>query len=334
MKLRVGLVGLGEGWQHRYLPALRALADRFEVRAVCEQVGHRAQTAAAEFNAQSVDGFHALAAREDIDAVVMLAPQWYGPLPILAACDRGKAVYVGHSLYLEPDQVQTIRKRVESAGVVFMVERLRRHCPATLRLKELIATRLGCPRLVFCHHRLPGAEPREHAAGQPSCWILHELVELVDWCRFVIGREPRWVTGVAHGMSDRAGGNYQMISLDFSDNGPGTGPLAQISCGQYLPADWQEAISYRLEAGLQVCCEHGIAFVDVPATVVWFDQAGRHQESLEGERPVRESLLAQFHRAVTAPGRPCSDLEDTCRALAVVQQAQQSFRRGRRLACG
>ncbi|MGO8748649.1 MAG: Gfo/Idh/MocA family oxidoreductase, partial [Thermoguttaceae bacterium] len=95
MKLRVGLIGLGDAWEHRHRPALRALADRFEVRAVCDQVGRRAQLAAAEFGVETVDGFRALAAREDIDAVLMLAPQWYGSLPVLAACDTGKAVYFG-----------------------------------------------------------------------------------------------------------------------------------------------------------------------------------------------------------------------------------------------
>ena len=41
MRLRVGIVGLGEHWETRHLPALRALADRFEVRGICEQVAAR-----------------------------------------------------------------------------------------------------------------------------------------------------------------------------------------------------------------------------------------------------------------------------------------------------
>ena len=63
MKLRVGIVGLGEHWESRHLPALRALADRFEVRGICEQVSHRAQRAASQLGAVAVDGFRALAAR-------------------------------------------------------------------------------------------------------------------------------------------------------------------------------------------------------------------------------------------------------------------------------
>jgi predicted dehydrogenase len=200
MKLRVGLIGLGEAWEDQHRPALRALADRFEVRAVCDQIGHRAHWAAAEFGASAVDGFRSLAAREDIDAVLMLSPQWYGSLPILAACDFGKAVYLGHGLPMEPELAATIRQRVEKAGIAFMAEFPRRQSPATLRLKELIATRLGPPRLLFCHHRLPMPQ-RNHASRRCrlQATMRQELTELVDWCRYVVGKEPSWVTGISHG---------------------------------------------------------------------------------------------------------------------------------------
>lgn len=333
MKLRIGLVGLGEGWENRHRPALRALADRFEVRAVCDQVKHRAQWAAAEFGAAAIDGYHALAAREDVDALLMLAPQWYGSLPILAACDHGKAVYLGHGLSLEAPLAEEIRRRVEEAGIAFMAEFLRRQSPATLRLKELIATRLGPPRLLFCHHRLPIAEPRERlSVSRPGPSVFQELVEQVDLCRYVVGTDPLWVTGIRHVGRGDPDPDYQMMSLDFSeDSGPGSGAIAQISCGRYFPAAWREAISYRPLAALQVSCEHGIAFLDMPSTVIWFDDAGRHQESLDGERPIAEQLLTQFHRAVMSLVRKSRDLEDACRAMAIVGQAMRSFQEGVRL---
>jgi predicted dehydrogenase len=85
-------------------------------------------------------------------------------------------------------------------------------------------------------------------------------------------------------------------------------------------------------AGLQVSCDHGFAFVDLPATLVWFDDAGRHQESLESERPVGEQLLTQFFRAVTSLVRKGSDLEEAYRALWIVEQARRSHMEGRRIA--
>jgi predicted dehydrogenase len=123
-----------------------------------------------------------------------------------------------------------------------------------------------------------------------------------------------------------------MMSLDFSPSGqPGTGPIAQISCGRYIPSGWQEAITYRPLAALQVSCANGIAFVDLPTTLVWFDESGRHQESLDSERPVGEQLLMNFYRSVTSLVRKKCDLEDAFLALRVVEAARQSHEQGRRI---
>jgi predicted dehydrogenase len=332
MKLRVGIVGLGGQWETRHLPALRSLADRFEVRGICEQVSHLAKRAAAELNAVPVDGFRALAARDDIDAILYFADQWYGATPILAACDHGKAVYSAISLPFAADEAALLRRRVEESGIAFMAELPRRHAPATVRLKELIATALGRPRLLFCHRRVPlsggpAAVPRDRVSEA------RDLMELVDWCRYVAGAEPTSVVAVRH--AETAGGetdDYQMMSLDFTTGGPpGDGPLAQISCGYYMPRQWEEAVGFRPPAALQVACESGIAFVDLPSSLVWFDPAGRHQESLESERPVGEHMLLQFHRKVTSLVRAVSGLDDALTAMRIVQAAAESQAEGRRV---
>lgn len=334
MKIRVGLIGLGEVWHQRHAPALRMLADRFEVRAVCDHVAHRAQQAALEFGAAPVDGFRVLSGREDIDAILILSPQWFGALPILAACESGKAVYCAAGIDLNLEDAQQVRQRVEEAGIAFMAEFPRRCAPATLRLKELIATRLGAPKLLFCHRRSAADVPGGPPSGRwPRPSGVRNLVELVDWCRYVVDREASGVTGIMHPTTCVAGEeDYQMMSLDFSDpEMPGSGTVAQISCGRYVPAHWQEAVTYRPLAALQVSCENGIAFVDPPSTLVWFDEAGRHQESLDSERPVGEQLLTQFHRSVTSLVRRTADLEDAYKALWIVEQARQSQKEGRRV---
>jgi predicted dehydrogenase len=334
MKLRVGLVGLGNAWEVRHRPALRALSDRFEVRAVCEPVAHRAEIGARDFGADAVDGFRALAERDDVDAVLVLSGQWYGALPILAACDAGKAVYCAAALDFDTEQARQIKERVEASGVAFMAEFPRRQAPATLRLKELIATQLASPRLMFCHQRTPAEAPGgQRAAVQTAVSRTHDLVELVDWCRYVAGSEPTSVLGLTHCAQqepDRI--DYEMMSLDFSGpTGPGTKITAQISSGRYMPACWPEAVAYRPPAALQVACEEGIAFIDLPSTLVWFDKAGRHMESLDSERPVGEQMLSQFHRAVTSLVRSTSGLEDAYRAMSIVQQAHRSHAEGCRI---
>lgn len=330
MRLRVGLVGLGGAWESRYRPALRALSDRFEVKAVCEPVAHRAEIAARDFGAAAVDGFRALAEREDVDAVLVLSGQWYGALPILAACDAGKAVYCAAALDFDADQAALIKQRVDKAGISFLAEFPRRHAPATLRLKELIATRLGKPRLLFCHARVPADAPSSSRSPETRVSRTHDMVELVDWCRYVAGKEPTSVLGITHcSHLDSTQCDYEMMSLDFSGPGdPGSEVTAQISSGRYMPAMWPEAVAYRPPAALQVACEQGIAFVDLPSTLVWFDKAGRHMESLDSERPVGEQLLCQFHRSVTSLVRNTSGVEDAYKALLVVERARASHQDG------
>ena len=213
-----------------------------------------------------------------------------------------------------------------------MAEFPRRHAPATLRLKELIATSLGEPRLLYCHERRGVAGENGSAVRRRRCPdSIRDVLELVDWCRYLVGREPHSVLGVVHRSASDAE-DYQMMSLDFSSPARGqSGPLAQISIGRYLRSDWREAVSFRPPAHLQVCCERGVAFVDLPATLVWFDEAGRHLESLGGERPVGEQMLMQFHRAVTSLVLKTSDLEDAYRALRIVLAAKSSSESGCRV---
>lgn len=334
MKLRVGLVGVGDAWESRHCPALRALSDRFQVRAVCCEIALRAEMVAKEFGAIPIDGFRAMMAMEDIDAILALAPDWVGTLPILAACEAGKAVYASASLDIDMEQAIELKKRVETSGVAFMAEMPRRHAPATLRLKELIATKLGRPRMLFCHQRnLCNGKKRKAEQCPTRTTTSRELMELVDWCRYVVDGDPCSVLAIEHRSTvSNARADYQFFNVEFADKEDGGGGgFAQISIGEYVPSRWQEAVSYRRPASLQVCCEHGIAFLDLPTTVIWFDDAGQHMESLESDRPVGEQMLTHFHRSVTSLIRKTSDLEDAYRAQSVILAATESAQTGKRI---
>lgn len=357
MKLRIGLIGLGAGWQTMHRPALRMLADRFDVRAIYSNVSKLAENAVAEFQADPVDGFQAIVRRGDIDAVLILETAWLKHLPAIAACEAGKAVYWAGDLAFDPVRDADFRRCVDESGVAFMTQLPRRFSPATLRLKELIATSLGPPRLLFCHHRMTADARSRQASAQrgrvsmepsgettlaaDSPRIAQELIELIDWCNYVVGCPPNSV--VATGQESDASLNYQALSLLY-DSAPASGKSngdggakptqAQISCGNYIPPSWQEAIGFRPPAALQAVCENGVAFLDLPGTLVWFDDAGRHQESLEMEAPVGEKLLSQFHRSITSLVRNLTGLDDAYRAAAILGAARQSMCEGRRMSLG
>ncbi len=353
MKLRVGIVGLGDQWQSRHLPALRALADRFVIRAVCSQVAERAIAVAKEFDADAVGGFRAVVERDDIDVVLALAPEWYGPLPILAACDAGKAIFSSSSLDVTPSEALELRERIEGSGVAFMAELPRRHSPATVRLKELIATRLGKPQLLFCHERLP-IEDQSNAQRRgdhcPLAW--RTMMELADWCCYLVNDTPDSLISSMHSQCD-AGQSpfYQMVSLSFpgqthqgiegnkeDSTTEGSGfairPLAQLSVGHYIPGKWSDALSFKRPASIQIRCERGMAFIDLPSNLIWFDDAGQHTESLEYERPVGEQMLDRFYRAVTSFIRRTTDPQDAYRAMQIVVSAAESAATGNRIFLG
>ncbi len=329
MKQRIGVVGVGPAWESRHLPALRALSDRFEVRAVCDPVHHRAQQVAQQFDAAVHDGFRVLTGREDIDGVLLLSAGFYGPTPIYAACDLGKAVYCAAAIDLPDEEALALCCRVKESGIAFMAEFPCRLSPATLRLKELIATRLGAPRLLCCNRRR--VTPAKPGAGD-RC--VRDLVELVDWCRYVVDAEPTSLLSTGHQATGSDQHDYFSVSLDFSHEGKtGTGPLAIIGCGDYVAESLQESIAYRRPADLKVVCEKGIAFVDLPNTVAWFDAAGQHLETLDHERPVGEQLLLLFHRAIESLLLKSSSLDDAYRAISIANQAKRSCLEGERVGC-
>ena len=328
MRLRVGVVGIGPSWETRHRPALRALADRFDVRAICDPVQRRAEIAAAEFDSATAGGFQAIARREDVDAVLILSGQWYGWLPILACCETGKSVYCADDLRLDLEQASRIKRRVEESGIAFVPELPNRLCAATLRLKELIATHLGQPNLVFCHRRRSTNEYDKHL----SVWRQRDLFEMVDWCHYVVDAPPSSVLGIEHCSSSNAKAHdYVMMNLRFEATTEQQPAIAQISCGSYVPPHWNEALGFRPPAELQVSCERGVAFIDLPTTLIWFDEAGRHMESLDRDRDVGEQLLLSFYRAATSFVHNTTGLEDAYRALQIVMNAKTSCVEGRRI---
>ena len=329
MRLRLGLVGLSNDWNARHLPALRLLQERFEVLGIYSSVASFADRAANEFGARRYDGFRQMLRSSEIDAVLVLEEGWFGTAPIETACEFGKAVYCGAEIDIAPQKAFALKSLVEESGVAFMAELPRRLAPASLRLKELIATQLGEPEIMFCHMRLPPKPARPTDSKSHQARVDRELMELIDWCRFIAGRPVRHVQGISH-QSKAGETDYSALSLDLSpENGTSGSTIAQISCGSYIPADWQEAINFRPPAAIQVRCEHGLAFLDLPNSLIWFDAAGRHQEFLEAEMTVGQQLLTQFHRAVTSLIRKMGDLEDVCHSLTALQLARQSMREGR-----
>ena len=143
--IQVGLVGVGPQWE-RYHPALSRLRRPIHVEAVYDPVFARAESAARDLDADPVHGIRALAARGNVEAILVMDPTWTRPsiLPLLAR--QEKPVFFAASLLDGSDCHQQLKSLQTDSDGLIMPAIWRRFMPAAIRLQELIATELGRPQ--------------------------------------------------------------------------------------------------------------------------------------------------------------------------------------------
>lgn len=321
-------MGLGRLWESRHKPSLERLRDRFRVTAVYDQVARRAEIEAGQLGCVASEGLAALIARPDVDVVYLMAPQWFGPHAAFLACDAGKPIYCALPLFGDLEELERLAARVEGAGVPFMPEFARRCYPATIRLRELLATTLGPPRLIVGQTRIVGfdryAQPGPTAQLAPAPLAIDPGSYLLDWCSFVFGANPTAVSAFgSRVMPHRARGDDRDFD-SFAARFPGGG-TAQVSFSLYHRAEWGEAGRFLPPSGFQVFAERGAAWLEMPDRIQWSDAEGVHEERLPVEPTVGDVLNDQFHRLVHGrASRPPTirDALETARLVAALERGR------------
>ncbi len=339
VRLRVGVVGLGRLWEARHKPAFARMGDRFQVAAVYDQVARRAAIEASQLGCAASDGLVALIRRPDVDAIYLLTPQWFGLHPVELAAEAGKPIYCALPLAAEPAAIEALAGAVRKGGAPFMPELARRFYPATLRLRELLATTLGRPRLILGHSRLFGfdryGQPGPSTQMAPAPLTLDPGSYLLDWCRFVFQAEPVGVTGFGATVlpAEAPEGDLATDFEGFAAEFPG-GELAQLSFGHYHRTPWAEASRFLPQPGFQVLAERGAAWLEMPDRIHWADAQGPHDERLPMEPTVGEVLNDQFHRLVRGEPSLAPSLDDALAVARLVGDLHRSRAEGRKVAPG
>lgn len=335
VRLRVGVIGLGRLWEARHKPALARLAEQFQVTAVYDQVARRAAVEASHLGCAAVEGLTVLIQRPDVDVVYLLSPQWFGVYPIRLACERRKPIYCAVPLVDAAEDLEAVADAVRSSGTPFMPELARRFYPATLRLRELLATTLGKPRLVLGYGRLFGydryGQPGPTTQLAPVPLVVDPGSYLLDWCRFIFQAEPVCVQGMggnvlpgsAEGPSET---DFESFSICFAQ-----GEMAEIAFGRYHRKPWGDASRFLPQPGFQVFAERGAAWLEMPDRIQWTDSEGVHDERLPLEPTVGEILNDQFHRMVRGDQSLAPSLNDALAVARLVQDLRCSQREGRRI---
>jgi predicted dehydrogenase len=213
-----------------------------------------------------------------------------------------------------------------------MPEFARRCYPATLRLKELLATELGPPRLVVGHSRLFGfdryAVPGPTNQIVPAPLLIDPGSYLLDWYAFVFQAMPDSIHGSrcqvipAEGPAD-AESDYESFVATFAQ-----GATAHISFGRYNRARWGEASRFLPAPGFQVFAERGAAWLEMPERIQWSGAAGVKDERLPLEPTVGDVLNDQFHRLVRGDHALAPTIRDALTIARLVEDLRRSQHEG------
>jgi predicted dehydrogenase len=137
-RLRVGVVGCGVIAQVMHLTHVRALADRYELAAVCDVSTDLAEACARRYGAeQSYTSYEDMLLRADLDVVLDLTPDSHAPLA-LAAVQAGCHVFVEKPMCFGLGEGREVFEAVSAAGVTFMVGTHKRYDPAYERLLQAL----------------------------------------------------------------------------------------------------------------------------------------------------------------------------------------------------
>jgi predicted dehydrogenase/threonine dehydrogenase-like Zn-dependent dehydrogenase len=144
-KIQLAVVGAGSYAKGMHLPILRALADRYRIRAVVSRTGHNAKETAATFEADyaSTD-FRDVLNDPDVDAVLIATRHNLHASMVLEALQSGKHVLVEKPLSLTTGEMEGIEAFFAAGrqdAPVLLTGFNRRFSRYARRIKEWIETR-------------------------------------------------------------------------------------------------------------------------------------------------------------------------------------------------
>lgn len=305
MRLRVGAIGLGRCWR-RYRRLLSRLRDHVEVRAVCDQIAHRAEMEAQRFNCTAASGPGELLERPDVEAVLLLDLQWYGLWPLEQACRLDKPVLCVPSPADDEAHADVLCQQIQSAGLPVLMVLPQLLAPATRQLRELLTHRLGQARLVRADWS---------AAPHPMGDLLSNanVLPLLAACAWLLDDLPRSVWTL-----DGEDASFVTVMMRF-----GCDRLAQVNL-------WTATVGNTPQR-FEVVAEAGTASAELPRQLRWRDEEGQHAQRLP-PRSAEQSSLERFILALRA-GQPLRPrFEEAHQALTWLRAAIRSRSEGRGIA--
>ena len=171
--------------------------------AVFDPVETAAMSVAEEYGAEIRD-LDAIAAANDIDAVIICTPTDLHAQQIEQLARAGKAVFCEKPIDLDSNRVRKCLKVVEDTGATLMVGFNRRFDPHFMGVRAAIeAGRIGTPEMGIITSRDPGAPPADYitrSGGIFKDMMIHDF----DMAVFLMGSMPEAVMATGSVLTDKS----------------------------------------------------------------------------------------------------------------------------------
>lgn len=315
-QLAVALIGLGPTWDQHYRDALRRLSAKLSVRAVCDAVHVRAAAVAEEFRAATFSSPWQLAQRPEIKAWLILDPGWFDVYPAELAVRIGRPALFANCFRYDSQRLAALFANSMTHGESLVAEFPSRFAPATTRIRELLATKLGPVRRIDIDH----FEPQWAEAGLLHALFVsrHYYVSLLDWCVCLFGR---LVQNVEWTMTE----GCAELNLHFA-----VVPGDELTPSRLAVIRLRSSVSGESSPHRRrIECERGVIASDTPLLVSWQTETEQVDESLAGEQSPFEIILDQFCRRAVGGLVPVPPLADALHGLEVFQAVVESLKRER-----
>ena len=293
----LGIVGGGPAWEARYRAAVLALT-RGRVAAVFSPQPCDGEVLAQETGGQLFHSLRRLISHPGVKALLILESGWSREWAIELATAKQMPVLVASPVDEALPHVVSSLAEQEAEGAVIVPGALLRATPATLRLRELVATKLG--RIQYLDVELT----------MTSTSVDSQVVEVIDWCRSLLNST---VTDLHR--EDRPEGDTLVMSCGGRSSS--TPPL-HIEI-RLAGAELRGTVPTGLDAAfphVHIQCQHGEAELLSETHIRWKTPTETGHETLENDRPAEQVLLDLFLRRVVGGvvPVPCwAELAEACR---------------------
>ncbi len=293
----LGIVGCGPVWEARYRAAVLALT-RGRVAAVFSPQPSEGESLSQETGGQLFHSLRRLVFHPGVKALLILESGWSRDWAIELAIAKQMPVFVASPVDEALPRVADALAEQEAEGAVIVPGALLRATPTTLRLRELVATKLGPVQQL-------AVDLTDRVGTVDS-----QVIEVIDWCRSLLNSS-------AHQIHRSVQPDGETLVVSYGRGSP-THPSVRTEIRLPSPAPREDPPTGWATAFPRVHaqCQSGTAELLSETHIRWNTPTESSDETLEADRPAEQVLLDLFLRRVVGgvvPVPSWAELGEACR---------------------